>query len=69
VLSGDMPRLNPECERGSSTFGPFEVDMADWDSCCGRETTPFVLLLPPLGLNRELLFLVRDLSERFGFEE
>lgn len=69
MLSGDMPRPNPEFERGSSTFGSFEVDMADWGSCCGRELALFVLLLPPLGRKRELLLFVCDFGEIFGLEE
>jgi len=67
VLRGDTPCLNPEMERGSTTFKPFKVDAVGW-SWCDEETTLFMLLLPP-GLNRELLLLYWDLGGRFGFEE
>lgn len=69
VLSGDMPRLNPEFDGRPSMLRPLEVDMAgSWESCCGIERTLFVLLLLPPGLNREL-FLLWDFGERFEFEE
>lgn len=66
VLSGDTPRLNPDLERGFPTFNPLDVDVVGW-SWRGREASLSVLLLPP-GLNRELVFLCRDLGEKFGFE-
>jgi hypothetical protein len=69
VLSGDMPRLDSGFFWGSSIFMPLEVDTAGWRSCCGRELTLFVLLLPPPGLNRELLLLLWDFGEKFGFKE
>lgn len=69
VLSGDIPRLNPELDGGPSAFRPLEVDMTgSWESCCGIERTLFVLLLLPPGLNRELL-LLWDFGERFEVEE